>query len=54
MILEAARSKYRRSRVGRGVTPLFFDGTNYSYWKIHMSAFLQSLDIEFKRFVKGK
>ena len=21
-----------------------FDGTNYAYWKVHMRAFLQSLD----------
>jgi hypothetical protein len=28
----------------RGVgKPPFFDGTNYSYWKIHMSAYLQSI-----------
>ena len=24
--------------------PPYFDGTNYAYWKIHMSAYLQSLD----------
>ena len=24
--------------------PQYFDGTNYAYWKIHMSAYLQSLD----------
>ena len=23
---------------------LLFDGTNYAYWKVHMRAFLQSLD----------
>jgi hypothetical protein len=22
----------------------FFDGTNYPYWKIHMSAYLQGID----------
>jgi hypothetical protein len=28
----------------RGVgKPPFFDGTNYSYWKIRMSAYLQSI-----------
>ena len=28
----------------RGVgKPLFFDGTNYAYWKIRMSAYLQSM-----------
>ena len=28
----------------RGVgKPPFFDGTNYPYWKIHMSAYLQSI-----------
>jgi hypothetical protein len=24
--------------------PPFFDGTNYPYWKIHMSAHLQEID----------
>jgi hypothetical protein len=24
--------------------PLFFDGTNYPYWKIRMSAHLQGID----------
>ena len=24
--------------------PLLFNGTNYAYWKVHMRAFLQSLD----------
>ena len=24
--------------------PYLFDGTNYAYWKVHMRAFLQSLD----------
>ena len=26
------------------IIPLLFDGTNYAYWKVHMRAFLQSLD----------
>ena len=26
------------------VIPPLFDGTNYAYWKVHMRAFLQSLD----------
>ena len=26
------------------IIPILFDGTNYAYWKIHMQAFLQSLD----------
>ena len=26
------------------IIPYLFDGTNYAYWKVHMSAFLQSLD----------
>ena len=26
------------------ITPHLFDGTNYAYWKVHMRAFLQSLD----------
>ena len=26
------------------IIPPFFDGTNYAYWKVHMRAFLQSLD----------
>ena len=26
------------------IIPLLFDGTNYVYWKVHMRAFLQSLD----------
>ena len=25
------------------ITPLFY-GTNYTYWKVHMRAFLQSLN----------
>ena len=25
-------------------TPSLFDSTNYAYWKVHMRAFLQSLD----------
>jgi hypothetical protein len=24
--------------------PAFFDGTNYPYWKIHMSAHVQGID----------
>jgi hypothetical protein len=23
---------------------LYFDGSNYTYWKVHMKAFLKSLD----------
>ena len=26
------------------IIPPLFDGTNYAYWKVHMRAFLQSLD----------
>ena len=26
------------------IIPHLFDGTNYAYWKVHMRAFLQSLD----------
>ena len=26
------------------IIPPLFDGTNYAYWKVHMKAFLQSLD----------
>ena len=26
------------------IIPLLFDGTNYTYWKVRMKAFLQSLD----------
>ena len=26
------------------IIPPSFDGTNYAYWKVHMRAFLQSLD----------
>ena len=26
------------------IIPLLFDGINYAYWKVHMRAFLQSLD----------
>ena len=26
------------------IIPHLFDGTNYAYWKVRMSAFLQSLD----------
>ena len=26
------------------IIPPLFDGTNYAYWKLHMRAFLQSLD----------
>ena len=26
------------------IIPSLFDGTNYAYWKVHMRAFLQSLD----------
>ena len=26
------------------IIPPLFDGTNYAYWKVRMSAFLQSLD----------
>ena len=26
------------------IIPLLFDGTNYAYWKVHIRAFLQSLD----------
>ena len=26
------------------IVPLLFDGTNYVYWKVHIRAFLQSLD----------
>ena len=26
------------------IIPPSFDGTNYAYWKVHMKAFLQSLD----------
>ena len=26
------------------IIPLLFGGTNYAYWKVHMRAFLQSLD----------
>ena len=26
------------------IIPSLFDGTNYAYWKVRMSAFLQSLD----------
>ena len=26
------------------IIPQLFDGTNYAYWKVHMRAFLQSLD----------
>ena len=28
------------------ITPPLFDGTNYTYWKVRMRAFLQSLDDE--------
>ena len=26
------------------IIPLLFDGINYAYWKVHIRAFLQSLD----------
>ena len=26
------------------IMPPLFNGTNYAYWKVHMRAFLQSLD----------
>ena len=26
------------------IIPPLFDGTNYAYWKVHIRAFLQSLD----------
>ena len=26
------------------IIPPLFDDTNYAYWKVHMRAFLQSLD----------
>ena len=26
------------------IIPILFDGSNYAYWKVHMRAFLQSLD----------
>ena len=26
------------------IIPPLFDGTNYTFWKVHMRAFLQSLD----------
>ena len=26
------------------IIPFLFDDTNYAYWKVHMRAFLQSLD----------
>ena len=26
------------------IIPPLFDSTNYAYWKVHMGAFLQSLD----------
>ena len=26
------------------IIPHLFDGTNYAYWKVHIRAFLQSLD----------
>ena len=26
------------------IMPYLFDGTNYAYWKVHMRAFLQSLN----------
>ena len=26
------------------IIPPLFDGTNYAYWKVHMQAFVQSLD----------
>ena len=26
------------------IIPPLFDGTNYAYWKVHLKAFLQSLD----------
>ena len=26
------------------IIPPLFDGTSYAYWKVHMRAFLQSLD----------
>ena len=31
-------------RGGSLIIPPLFDGTNYAYWKVHMRAFLQSLD----------
>ena len=27
--------------------PLFFDGTNFAYWKVRMSAYLQGLDTKY-------
>ena len=36
-------TKTQKMTLRRKMTPLF-DGTNYAYWKVHMRAFLQSLD----------
>ena len=34
------------------IIPPLFDGTNYAYWKVHMRAFLQSLDKKVWQVVK--
>ena len=34
------------------IIPSLFNGTNYAYWKVHMRAFLQSLDKKVWQFVE--
>ena len=36
------------------VRPPLFDGTNYGYWKVRMTIFLQSMDLEIWRVVLEK